>query len=758
MMPSKDGKPVETGFLEDVFITPDPRINALIISAPERSLDLILSLVRELDLPPVARSEINIFTLRKADALNTATIIQQLFMGGSSGTTGRTTGGAQGGFGGAQGGFGGGFGGQNTGTTSNQNRPLQFNTGNPTEGQALVDLRMTVDERSNSIVVGGSRSDLDVIEAIITRLEDSDVAQQRMNEVYVLRNSLAADVADALNTFITNTLSVYQNSQQLSGFQNLTRQVVVVAEPISNKLLISATPEWYNEVMKLIMEMDAEQPQVAVQCLIGEVLLNGSEQFGMEIGLQSPVLFQRSVYPAPGYTGTSTINVVNTTGGSGLNAISVGGTNPVGYPGYNFTGLNAMGQNVAVQPGVVGWQGLNSLGTARANSNGIGGFVFSGASDSINVLIRALKTQQRLDVLSRPQVTTLDNQQARVFVGQDYPLVLGSNVTATGVISNNISYRSVGIELIVTPKITPDNRVIMRVAPSISKPNPLTNVNLGTAGGAGPNNTATTAVAIDQQTVETTVVAMDGETIVLGGIITRRDQKTENKIPWFGDLPVVGSAFRFRTQDKQKQELLVVMTPHIVRNKWDAARVLVEEGRRMDWVLGEVAKIHGSQGPNPLFPNPLDCQNPDGNMPASPLPPAGGEVPALPVPKNLTPGLPGASIPEVGKPPVPGATIPAAPVVPPKPAPSTPEIPPAVDQDGQQAMRKPIGPAAPVVANGAGNGPKTFVLPSINKDGPSPLAAMANQARGIQTVGALQGNGPAVVIPANNAVRPQQGR
>jgi len=184
----------------------------------------------------------------------------------------------------------------------------------------------------------------------------------------------------------------------------------------------------------------------------------------------------------------------------------------------------------------------------------------------------------------------------------------------------------------------------------------------------------------------------------------------------------------------------------------------VEEGRRMDWVLGEVAKIHGSQGPNPLFPNPLDCQNPDGNMPASPLPPAGGEVPALPVPKNLTPGLPGASIPEVGKPPVPGSTIPAAPVVPAKPAPSTPEIPPAVDQDGQQAMRKPIGPAAPVVANGAGNGPKTFVLPSINKDGPSPLAAMANQARGIQTVGAQQGNGPAVVIPANNAVRPQQGR
>jgi type II secretory pathway component GspD/PulD (secretin) len=753
MVPSKDGRPVESGFLEDIYITPDPRINALIVSAPERSLDLVLSLIRELDLPPVARSEINIFTLKKADALNTATIIQQLFMGGGSGATGRT-GANAGGLGGGLGGFGGnqgGFGGQNTGGTTNQNRPLQFNTGTPTEGQTLVDLRMTVDERSNSIVVGGSRSDLDVIEAIITRLEDSDI-QQRTNEVYVLRNSLAADVAEALNSFLTSTLQVYQNSQQLSSFQNLTRQVVVVAEPISNKLLISATPQWYNEIMKLIMEMDAEQPQVAIQCLIGEVFLNGSEEFGMEIGLQSPVLFKRSVYPAAGINGTSNISVINTTGGSGLSAVSVSSANPIGYPGYNFTGLNAMGQNVAVQPGVVGWQGLNSLGTARANANGIGGFVFSGASDSVNVLIRALKTQDRLDVLSRPQVTTLDNQQARVFVGQDYPLILGSNVTATGVVSNNISYRPVGIELIVTPKITPDNRVIMRVAPQISKPNPLTNVNLGAAGGAGNNNTSTTAVAIDQQSVETTVVAMDGETIVLGGIITRRDQKEENKIPWFGDLPVVGSAFRFRSQQKQKQELLVVMTPHIVRNKWDAARILVEEGRRMDWVLGEVAKIHGSHGPNPLFPNPVDCQNPDGSMPNSPLPPAGGEVPALPIPKPLTPAVPGAALPEVTQPGVPGSSVPPpVPGIAPNPA---QEIPPVSGQDESQVSAQP--PAGkPVVG---ANGPKTFVLPSIAKNSPSPLAGIAGQNKSIQPVSGQQGNKPAVVFPANYPAKPQQGR
>ena len=505
------------------------------------------------------------------------------------------------------------------------------------------------------------------------------------------------------------------------------------------------------------MEMDAEQPQVAIQCLIAEVNLQGTEEFGMEIGLQSPVLFKRSVYPAPGYSGTPTVNLINTTTGtssSGLSAASFTSNNPVGYPGYNFTGLNAMGQNVAVQPGVVGWQGLNSLGTARANSQGIGGFVFSGASDSINVLIRALKTQQRVDILSRPQVTTLDNQQARVFVGQDYPLVLGSNVTGTGIVSSNVSYRSVGIEMIVTPKITPDNRVIMRVNPTISKANPLTGVNLGVSGGGGTASTPTTAVAIDQQSVETTVVAMDGETVVLGGLIARKDQKTENKIPWFGDLPVVGSAFRFRSQSKEKQELMVVMTPHIVRNKWDAARVLVEESKRMDWVLGEVAKIHGSHGPNPLVPNPLDATNPDGNFPTSPLPPAGGEMPALPTPKSLTPALPGAGLPDVRQPSGTGIpALPSQPSAPAKPkADGIPEIPPA-GQDEQQARR--TIPTAPMVAT---NGPKTIVLPSIARDGVSPIAAVAAQSRPIQPVAAQQGNNPAIVLPANYQNQPQMGR
>src|SRR5439155_7262953 len=112
------------------------------------------------------------------------------------------------------------------------------------------------------------------------------------------------------------------------------------------------------------------------------------------------------------------------------------------------------------------------------------------------------------------------------------------------------------------------------------------------------------------QTVETTVAAMDGETVAIGGLISARDSKNENKIPFFGDLPLVGSLFRFRTQLKTKQELLVILTPHVVRCRADAERMLAMESRRMDWAIGDVIKTHGTTGWEPMMPHyPLEFPN-----------------------------------------------------------------------------------------------------------------------------------------------------
>src|SRR5207248_351877 len=151
------------------------------------------------------------------------------------------------------------------------------------------------DQRTNSIIAAGAPSDLLRILAIITRLEDAPESQQRKNEVFHLKNATATDVATSLQNFWQATLDVLNTSQILTPYTTLERDVVVVAEPVSNKLLISATPKYFDEVMRLVAELDAEQPMVVIQVLVAEVDLNGSEEFGIEVGLQAPVLFNRSV-------------------------------------------------------------------------------------------------------------------------------------------------------------------------------------------------------------------------------------------------------------------------------------------------------------------------------------------------------------------------------------------------------------------------------------------------------------------------------
>src|SRR5262249_10224836 len=137
------------------------------------------------------------------------------------------------------------------------------------DGAPLIDLRVTIDERTNSLIAAGSKSDLAIIEALIARLEDADI-QFRRNEAFRLRNAQAADVAAAISDFVAKMLTVQRNGGQLTAFQEIQRDIVVVAEPISNTLLISATPSYMDDILRLISQLDMMPPQVAVQVLIAE--------------------------------------------------------------------------------------------------------------------------------------------------------------------------------------------------------------------------------------------------------------------------------------------------------------------------------------------------------------------------------------------------------------------------------------------------------------------------------------------------------
>ncbi len=608
---------VESGLLEDVHLIPDTRINAIVVTAPAATMRLLEALVTELDGVSAAKSFVNIFSLKRADAVAVQALITNLFS--------RSTTGAQ----------GGGFNQGGTTTQQGTTRPLLTLTGDPAAGASLIDLRVTADQRTNTVIVAGSQNDLDLIRAVITRLEDAQIPNQR-SEVLKLSNAASADVVQAINTFLTAStqqLNTAEFGTTAATFQTLQRQFVLVPEPVTNTILLSASPQFFEQIVTLVRKLDASPPQVVVQVLIAEVRLTNTEELGVEIGLQANTLFARG---------------------------SVGAS--PGTPGFNFNTTAPLANANLVNQGQVAFQGLGNLGVGRSGSSGVGGFVLSAASDTFSLLIRALKSQGRVDVLSAPQLTLTDNQTGFFQVGQQFPRVTSSTIAIGGLAQQGIEYVDTGVVLRVTPRISPEGRVLMRVEPSITSPS-NTNVSIGNG---------LTAVAIDTQTVETTVQASDGETVVLGGLIRKTDSKQENKIPFFGDLPWVGAAFRYRTQQLERRELIFIMTPHIVRSEADMARILAEEAKKMSWSLKDVDALHGhgmdvlsGRYHNALLPQQVPyC--PPGEVPPNlmnlPFSPTGQVTPGTPGPAPIyhpPAGTPmGTPLPTQGPPPMGGLPTP----------------------------------------------------------------------------------------------------
>jgi type II secretory pathway component GspD/PulD (secretin) len=668
LVPGKQGT-FESAYLEDVHITPDIRSNSLIVSAPKQTLELLEEVIKNLDIPSVARAQVNIFTLKRADATLTANLLQQLFSGAQRPQ------GAQGGPLGQQG-----PGAQQQPGAANTSplRPLLTATGSVSDGAGLLDLRISVDDRTNSIIVAATQNDLDAIRAIIARLEDAEI-QQRATHVIKLRNASAVDVAGALTPFLTESLTVINTGLTVTNYLTTSRNIIVAPEPVTNNLLISATPAALATLIPIIEQLDAQPLQVSIEVLIAEVALTNNEEFGVEVGLQSPILFGRSVIPTD-----SGVSLSNTTGSVIPPGTTVNSTTPIysgsSFPFNNITTGQPNSYMMPYKQGVVALQGLTNYGVGRASQNGIGGFVFSGGSDTVNVLIRALKTQGRVDNLTRPNITVLDNQIGSVNVGGLFPYVSGGQFTQFGTFQPQISQQQIGTTLTVTPRISPEGRILMRVEPSIIAPED-TLVPLGNG---------QFATSFRQQAVQTTVSVMDGETIVLGGLITKSNIRQENKVPWLGDLPYIGAAFRYRTQTQEKRELLVILTPHVIRCSADSERLLMEEARKMSWKLADVDRMSRSVQP---LPSAVDV-----GPPSPPLPsPRDGVV----YPDGGTPLPPPVLVPDP-KPMPPKGVIP---VMPPPVKPKVPDaLPPIPIPDPPKASALPMGdgmvPASGIVIPG----------------------------------------------------------
>ncbi len=484
---------IDASVRERVRLTPDLRTNSVLISAPPEIMALIEGIVRDLDEETRGDRQIASFRLGNADAQQMALLLRDLFALEQQGDRlvlvprgGEAL--------------------DREGADTIGERTL---TPVPDERQALA---ITVDRRTNTLLVSGTREYLEEVRQVVTEL-DSVEANERERLVYHLRNADATEIEEVLTNYFSGEADLLRSTlgPQLSGSlaRQLEQEVTVVGDAKSNKLLISASPRYIDAVQSIVSELDAAPPQVMIQVLLAEVTLDDSQTWGMDINVGLTV------------------------------------------PESRIFGDQYVLESFAAGAGVATAIGVPNFGVS---------------STDFSLLIRALETRGKLEVLSRPQVTVNNNEEAFIQVGEDVGIVTGSDRIGERVTAE-VERRDVGIILNVTPSISADGFVRMDIAPEISSVSARTT----------PIGDQIESPIITQRRVETTVTVKDGQTVVIGGLIQTTAEERESKVPFLGDIPILGLPFRSLKRENVKTELLVILTPVVIPGESPAAEFVQDD-------------------------------------------------------------------------------------------------------------------------------------------------------------------------------------
>ena len=377
-------------------------------------------------------------------------------------------------------------------------------------------LKIIPDERTNSLILLANDLDTKQVLDLIKRL---DVETERTNiHVYFLKNTNSEDMAKVLNSIVSK--------RKPKGGEEPT---LISEDKGTNALIIDATQENYADLVKIIQKLDVVRDQVLVEVLIAEI----SYEKTFELGVEWVDMDQN---------------------GCDLPDVSSMGTGRNNAEGFAQSAFN-QGLSTWVAGGVAGAIG-SSPGTNGLSLGIVQKMAGTGTSlPDFAVMLHALQTNDDVNILATPQVLTMDNEEAKIKVVRNIPYVSKIQI---GSDNNNdyqdIEYKDVGIELTITPHISKAQMVRMEIHQKISS---LTS-------GEVSGGVTLTPETFDRET-ETSVIVKDDHTIVIGGLIRDDWYEAENKIPILGDIPLIGLLFRTNSERRQKNNLLIFITPRVVR-------------------------------------------------------------------------------------------------------------------------------------------------------------------------------------------------
>lgn len=432
-------------------------------------------------------------------------------------------------------------------------QPIPADSSGPSRGQ----VRIITDARTNALILLASRTILEEMRTLIRKL-DVPVEGGGRIQVYYLRHADAEELAETLNSLLSGTPRAAGGGdaasraaaatgiapQQLRAVSELTGAVTNVTADIgTNSLVIQASPEGFESLVRVIEKLDIARAQVLVEALIMEVTVSDSKQLGLDWLLQ--------------FNGPDTgVAIQQALGGFG-SVLGLGNSlsrNPKGD-----TIASPVDQPFSVNIGVVDGDNV------------------------IQAILTASATDNSTNIISAPHILTSDNEEAEILVGDNIPIVSSRVESAAGITTTtdggslatsvNVERQDIGVTLRVTPQITEGDSLRLEIFQEITAINSALQQGVGDVNDVGP--------ALSNRRVENVVVAKDGSTVVIGGLVSDDYNDNENKVPWLGDIPVLGWLFKNTSTSLSKRNLLVFLTPHIIRSPDDLEKASI--GKREEF-------------------------------------------------------------------------------------------------------------------------------------------------------------------------------
>jgi len=380
--------------------------------------------------------------------------------------------------------------------------------------QQTIEPRVLLDARSNSLLLTGEEEMVDRIESWIDIL-DVEVEPRSFTHVYRLENTDAGTMEEILRDVLSEDQSsaggAGRGAQPGGGASSLEIPASVVADEISNALVITASERKYAELLEIIRNLDIRRKQVLVEAAIVETQESLSEVFKAGVGVA-----------------TGDITAGDEKGGG---FISNFGT-PLGFDDAGAVDIGASLQSL---------QGSNGGNFAS----------FSSSAVPIPLFLQWISGHTKTKVLSRPSVLTNNNEEAELSAEEETSFET-STLSQGGQTSNNFEQVTAGIRLNVSPTISAGNYLRLRVRLEISDFRPARSGNTS----APPD--------INRREIDTPITLPDGHTIILGGLVTHSNSESKSKIPWLGDLPLIGWLFRAEDESQTDLYLYVFITAHII--------------------------------------------------------------------------------------------------------------------------------------------------------------------------------------------------